>query len=349
MTIAGVASAFPPHKYDQRVLLSALQRHFGPMVDNPVFMERLQARVGVETRHLALPIEAYYDLKSWGKANNHWIEVATELGQKALCCALTRAGFAPSDLGALFFVSITGISSPSIDARLINRMSLPVNIKRVPIFGLGCVAGAAGIARAADYVLAYPKQVAAVLSVELCSLTLQQEDLSVANLISSGLFGDGAAAVLVAGAERKANGPEILATRSVFYPNSEHVMGWDISEKGFRIVLSREVPEVVHEHLASDVDAFLEEQGLLRSDIGSWILHTGGPRVLEATAAALELPEGALAVSWDCLRRTGNLSSASVLVVLEEVMTKRRPEAGTYSLLAAMGPGFCSELVLLRW
>jgi alkylresorcinol/alkylpyrone synthase len=349
MTIAGVASAFPKHQYDQRVLLSALQRHWGPKVDNAAFMERLQARVGVETRHLALPIEEYYELKSWGRANNHWIEIAQDLGQKAICGALTRAGFATSDLGALFFVSITGISSPSIDARLINRMSLPVNIKRVPIFGLGCVAGAAGISRAADYVLAYPKQVAAVLSVELCSLTLQQEDISIANIISSGLFGDGAAAVLVSGSEREANGPEILATRSVFYPNSEHVMGWDISEKGFRIVLSREVPEVVEKHLASDVDAFLQDQGLARADIGSWILHTGGPRVLEATAAALDLPEDALAASWACLRRTGNLSSASVLVVLEEVMTKRRPVAGTYSLLAAMGPGFCSELVLLRW
>ena len=349
MRIAGVASAFPPHKYDQHVLLSALQHHFGPRVDNPVFMERLQARVGVETRHLALPMEEYYGLNSWGKANNHWIEVAQQLGQNALCGALTRAGFAPSDLGALFFVSITGISSPSIDARLINRMGLSANIKRVPIFGLGCVAGAAGISRAADYVLAYPQQVAAVLSVELCSLTLQHDDHSVANLISSGLFGDGAAAALVAGAEREADGPEILGTRSVFYPNSEHVMGWDVSEKGFRIVLSREVPEVVHQHLAADVDAFLDDHGLARSDIGSWILHTGGPRVLEATAAALDLPEGALGASWDCLRRTGNLSSASVLVVLEEVMTKRRPCAGTYSLLAAMGPGFCSELVLLRW
>ena len=349
MTIAGVASAFPKHQYDQRVLLSALQRHWGPKIDNPVFMERLQARVGVNTRHLALPMEEYYGLTTWGKANNHWIEVAQEIGEKALCVALARAGFATSDLGALFFVSVTGIASPSIDARLINRMGLPLNLKRVPIFGLGCVAGAAGIARAADYVLAYPKQVAAVIAVELCSLTLQQEDLSVANLISSGLFGDGAAAVLVSGTEREANGAEILGTRSVFYPDSEHVMGWDISEKGFRIVLSREVPEVVHDHLAADVDAFLGEHGLRRSDIGSWILHTGGPRVLEATAAALELPEDALAVSWDCLRRTGNLSSASVLVVLEEVMTKRRPAAGTYSLLAAMGPGFCSELVLLRW
>ncbi len=349
MTIAGVASAFPKHEYDQRVLLSALQRHWGPKIDNPVFMERLQARVGVDKRCLALPIEEYYDLKSWGKANNHWIEVAQEIGEKALCGALARAGFATSDLGALFFVSVTGICSPSIDARLINRMGLPLNLKRVPIFGLGCVAGAAGISRAADYVLAYPKQVAAVIAVELCSLTLQQDDLSVANLISSGLFGDGAAAVLVAGSERESNGPEILATRSVFYPDSEHVMGWDISEKGFRIVLSREVPEVVHQHLASDVDAFLEDKGLVRADIGSWILHTGGPRVLEATATALGLPETALSASWDCLRRTGNLSSASVLVVLEEVMMKRRPAPGTHSILAAMGPGFCSELVLLRW
>jgi alkylresorcinol/alkylpyrone synthase len=349
MTIAGVASAFPKHQYDQRVLLSALQRHWGPKIDNPVFMERLQARVGVNTRHLALPMEEYYGLTTWGKANNHWIEVAQEIGEKALCGALARSGFATSDLGALFFVSVTGIASPSIDARLINRMGLPLNLKRVPIFGLGCVAGAAGIARAADYVLAYPKQVAAVIAVELCSLTLQQDDLSVANLISSGLFGDGAAAVLVAGAERESNGPEILATRSVFYPNSEQVMGWDVSEKGFRIVLSREVPEVVHQHLASDVDAFLKDNDLQRSDVGSWILHTGGPRILEATAVALDLPEDALSASWDCLRRTGNLSSASVLVVLEEFMMKRRPEEGTYSILAAMGPGFCSELVLLRW
>jgi len=349
MTIAGVASALPPHKYDQRVLLPALQRHWGVQVDNPAFMERLQARVGVETRHLALPLEQYYGLNTWGQANNHWIEIAQQLGQKALCGALSRAGFSTSDLGAIIFTSITGIAAPSIDARLINRMHLPVNIKRVPIFGLGCVAGAAAISRAADYVLAYPDQVAAVLSVELCSLTLQQDDTSIANIISSSLFGDGAAAVLVAGAERESNGPEILATRSVFYPDTEDVMGWDISEKGFRIVLSRDVRKVISEHFASDVDSFLDDQGLSRSEIGAWVLHTGGPAILEATAAALDLPDHALDVSWDCLCRTGNLSSASVLLVLEEFITKKRPAAGTYGLLAAMGPGFCAELVLLRW
>ncbi|QOY85493.1 type III polyketide synthase [Paludibaculum fermentans] len=349
MIIASAASALPKHKYDQRVLLAALKQFWGPKLDNPQFMERLHNRVGVETRHLALPMEQYYGIKTWGQANNHWIDVAVDLSEEALTLALERAGLDKSALGAIYFVSVTGIASPSVDARLMNRMSLPVHIKRIPIFGLGCVAGAAGVARAADYVKAYPKQVAAVIAVELCSLTLQHEDLSIANLISSGLFGDGAGIALVAGAEVPVSGPKILATRSVFYPNTEHVMGWDISEKGFQIVLSREVPEVVEQNLAGDVDAFLSTEGLTRADIGSWVLHTGGPRVLEATSTALQLPPDALDASWACLKRTGNLSSASVLLVLEEVMMNRRPQPGTYSLMAAMGPAFCSELILLRW
>ncbi len=349
MMIASAASALPKHKYDQRVLLRALKQFWGPKLDNPQFMERLHSRVGVETRHLALPMEAYYDIKTWGQANNHWIEVAQELGEEALTLALKRANVSQEQLGIIFFVSVTGIASPSIEARIMNRMGLHAGIKRMPIFGLGCVAGAAGVARAADYVLAYPNQAAAVISVELCSLTLQHDDFSVANLISSGLFGDGACAAIVAGGELPCQGPRILATRSVFYPHTEHVMGWDISERGFRIVLSREVPEVVEKYLASDVDAFLAAQGLTRSAIGNWILHTGGPRILEATEQALALPPGALDASWNCLRRTGNLSSASVLLVLEETLMNRRPEPGSYSLMAAMGPGFCSEFLLLRW
>lgn len=246
-------------------------------------------------------------------------------------------------MSALFFVSVTGIASPSIDALLINRMGLSPNIRRVPVFGLGCVAGAAGISLAADYVRAYPQRVAALVSVEICSLTVQRDDLSVANLISACLFGDGAAAVILAGSERDLPGPEIVATRSVFYPGTEGLMGWDISEKGFRIVLSAEVPEMVRRHLANDVDEFLGSLQLGRKDIGSWILHTGGPKVLEATEEALGLKNRELDVSWEALRKTGNLSSASVLVVLEEVMMQRRPDPGTFSLLAAMGPGFCSD------
>jgi alkylresorcinol/alkylpyrone synthase len=361
MQILSAASAFPRNYYSQDVLCRALEEYWGDKLENPALMRRLQRHTGVEGRYLSLPLHAYAKLSSWGEANNLWIQTAVELGKQAVCRGLNQAGFSPRDLGAIFFTSVTGISSPSIDALLINRMGLSPNIRRIPMFGLGCVAGAAGISRAADYVKAYPSQLAVLLSVELCSLTLQREDLSVANLISAGLFGDGAAAVIVAGTDcdlpdsdvasgsRSVAGPKILATRSVFYPETEQMMGWAISDKGFRIVLSREVPNLVRERLGGDVDAFLSDAGYLRSDIRSWLLHTGGPKVLEATQAALGLEDGQLDASWHCLRKTGNLSSASVLLVLEEVMKSRRPEPGTLGLLAAMGPGFCSELVLLQW
>jgi alkylresorcinol/alkylpyrone synthase len=349
MRIVSAASAFPEHYYSQEMLLSALQEYWGAKIENPHVLRRLHRHVGVDGRFLSLPKEEYVKMRTWGEANHHWIRTAKELGEKALTNALADAGLTGRNLGAFFFVSVTGISSPSIDALLINRMGLCRNMRRVPIFGLGCVAGAAAISRAADYVRAYPNQAAVVLSVELCSLTLQREDVSMANLISAGLFGDGAAAVIVAGADCGLGGPSILATRSVFYPDTEEMMGWDVSEKGFRIVLSREIPDLVRKNLAHDLDEFLSEHGFTRADIGSWALHTGGPKILEATAEALGLIDGELDVSWQCLRRTGNLSSASVLVVLEEVMKNRRPEPGTIGLLAAMGPGFCSEFVLLKW
>jgi alkylresorcinol/alkylpyrone synthase len=349
MRIVSAASAFPQHYYSQEMLLAALQDYWGDQIQNPHVLRRLHKHVGVDGRFLSLPKEEYLKMKTWGEANRHWIRTAKELGEKAITGALVGTGLHARNLGAFFFVSVTGISSPSIDALLINQMGLCRNIRRTPVFGLGCVAGAAGISRAADYVRAYPDQVAVVLSVELCSLTLQREDVSMANLISAGLFGDGAAAVIVAGAECGVAGPQILATRSVFYPETEEMMGWDISERGFRIVLSREIPNLVRENLARDLDDFLAERGLTRADIGSWALHTGGPKILEATQDALGLKNGELDVSWECLRRTGNLSSASVLVVLEEVMKNRRPQPGTIGLLAAMGPGFCSEFVLLQW
>jgi alkylresorcinol/alkylpyrone synthase len=349
MKIASAASAFPKHYYSQKFLLEKLQEYWGDRLRNPQLLARLHRNVTVEGRYLALPTEKYYDITTWGQANDIWIEVAKELGEQALCRALHHAGIESSKLGALFFVSVTGISSPSIDALLINKMGLPVNIRRVPVFGLGCVAGAAGIARAADYVRAYPKQAAALVSVELCSLTIQRDDLSVANLISSGLFADGSAAVIVTGDELESAGPKILATRSVFYPKTEEMMGWKVTEKGFRITLSPEVPVLIRENLGRDMDSFLAEHGHKRSDIGSWVLHTGGPKVLEATADALDLHDGQLDASWDCLKKVGNLSSASVLVVLEDVMKNRRPEPGTLGVLAAMGPGFCSELLLLQW
>lgn len=349
MRIASVGRALPPHFYDQDTLLAALRRRWAGQIFNLDRMERLHRNVLVGGRHLALPIEEYDGLTTWGKANDAWIRVAQEIGGTAVMDALDKAGLKTDDVDAIFSVSVTGIATPSIEARLINRLGLPTRIKRIPIFGLGCVAGAAGIARAADYVRAFPDQVAVLLSVELCSLTLQSEDLSIPNLIASGLFGDGAAAVVVVGAERAEPGPQIVATRSIFYPGSERVMGWDISENGFRIVLSADVPNVVRDYVRQDVDDFLAEHGLTRNDIASWVCHPGGPKVLEAMQETLELPDGALDVTWNSLRTVGNLSSTSVLLVLADTLAEHRPPAGSYGMLMAMGPGFCSELVLLRW
>jgi len=353
LKIAAVGTALPPHFYDQATLLAALERRWKDRLFNLERLQRLHANVLVGGRHLALPIEEYDELTTWGQANDAWIRVAQEVGEAAIRQALDRAGLAPTDVSAFFFTTVTGVATPSIDARLINRLRMASNVKRLPLFGLGCLAGAAGIARAADYVRAYPDQVALLLSVELCSLTLQGEDLSIPNLIASGLFGDGAAAVLVAGSERQdlkqPTGPEIVATRSIFYPDSERVMGWDISETGFKIVLSADVPKVVEEHMKEDVDSFLGDHGLSRADIASWVCHPGGPKVLETMQDTLDLPPGALDVTWRSLREVGNLSSTSVLLVLEETIAQHRPAPGSWGLLTAMGPGFCSELVLLRW
>jgi alkylresorcinol/alkylpyrone synthase len=349
LRIASVASAFPEHCYAQDVISGALRRYWGDKLERPELLGRFHSRIGVDSRYLAFPLEKYDQPSTWGETNSAWLEVAQELGEKAIDTALDRAGLARHDVDALFVVSITGIASPSLDARLINRMRLRPDIKRTPIFGLGCVGGAIGLTRAVDYVLAYPKQAAVLLSVEVCSLTLQRDDLSTANLISAALFGDGAAAAIVAGSERLREGPQIVSTRSVFYPDSEELMGWDISEKGFRIVLSPRLPEMIKRHLAGDVDRFLADLGLSRRDVSTWVIHTGGPKVLEAIEDALSLSDRELAVSWECLRRFGNVSSASVLLVLEEVIMHQKPEPGTFGLVMAMGPGFCSELLLLRW
>jgi alkylresorcinol/alkylpyrone synthase len=247
----------------------------------------------------------------------------------------------------LFFVSVTGIATPSIDARLVNRMGLRADVKRTPIFGLGCVAGAVGITRAADYVKAWPDQCAVLLSVELCSLTLQRGDASIPNLIASGLFGDGAAAVVVQGAARRSSGPRVVATRSVFHRDTEHVMGWQVGDGGFRVVLSGEVPEMAR-RIRPDVDAFLADCELELGDIQHFICHPGGPKVLEALQDGLDLPPEALKLTWESLARVGNLSSASVLMVLGDTLAQE-PAPGSRGLLVAMGPGFCTELVLLEW
>jgi len=354
MQIASVGTAFPPHKYSQSEIAEALTQRWVGRMEEPRLINRFFANCGVDTRYLVYPLETYPDLKGFGQTNTAWITAAVSLAQTAIANALDPLGLTAADISAIFFASVTGIASPTIDARLINLLPFPTNVKRTPIFGLGCVAGAAGIARASDYVKAFPDQIALLLSVELCSLTWQDDDQSIANLISCGLFGDGAAAVVIAGKDAvipnlPKPGPRVVATQSTFYRNTESVMGWDIGDMGFKIVLSPDVPKVVEQNLLGDATRFLSANGIGISDIGSWIFHSGGPKVLEAMQSTLGLPEDALALSWKSLREVGNLSAASVLCVLEENLASHRGAPGSYSILAAMGPGFCSELVLLQW
>ncbi|GEJ58491.1 type III polyketide synthase [Anaeromyxobacter diazotrophicus] len=347
--LTAVGRALPRHHLDQEELIQALRGLWAEKHFNVERLEDLHRAVQVSGRYLALPLEAYASLDSFRKCNDAFVEVAQELGAEAIQQALARAGLRPRDVDHVFFVTVTGVATPSIDARLVNRLGLKPSVKRTPIFGLGCLAGAAGTARAADYLRAFPGEVALLLSVELCSLTLQRQDLSVANIIASGLFGDGAAALALTGGDRGAAGPRVLATRSVFYPDTERVMGWDVVDTGFKLVLSAGAPDVIREHLGGDVDAFLAEHHLTRRDVRHWVAHTGGPKILQAMETSLALPEGALARSWRSLRDIGNLSSASVLFVLGDLLESGEARPGDLGVMAAMGPGFCAELVLLRW
>jgi alkylresorcinol/alkylpyrone synthase len=345
--IAAVQAALPPHRYAQHELTDAFATICLPDGKGLALLRRLHQNAGVSHRYLAIPLERYAQLKDFGEANDAWIAMAVDLGAEAVAGALEAAGLGLHDLDLLMFTTVTGVAAPSIDARIAARLSLREDIKRVPLFGLGCVGGAAGIARVHDYLKAWPDQVAVLLSVELCSLTLQRDDASMPNLVASALFGDGAAAVVMTGSDHpRAAGPEVVATRSRLYPESERVMGWDIGSGGFRVVLGADVPDVVRQYLGGDVRGFLADHGLTVPEIGTWVSHPGGPKVLDAVSEALDLPKGALDRTWESLDAVGNLSSSSVLHVLGDTLHQHPSGTG---LLLAMGPGFCSELVLLEW
>lgn len=358
MSIIGTGTAFPTHYYSQLELAEALRVRLGTRHHNVERLLAIHQNTQVEGRYLTLPLSDYATLGSFTAANDHYIEAAQLLGEQAICQALQDAQLRPFDIDHIFFVSITGVATPSIDALLANRLGFRPDVKRTPIFGLGCMAGAAGLARAADYVLGFPKQHALLVSVELCSLTLQRQDLSLTNIIASGLFGDGAAAAVVSGKKSEAQiapprrGVQIIGSRSVLYPGTEEMMGWKISSDGFQIVLSGEVPKLVQGSLREDVDALLQSFSLQREDLHFFVCHPGGPKIFDAVQMALGLSEKDLAASKAHFRRVGNLSSASVLHILDDLRAKpiaAQPVPGTYGLTLAFGPGLSTELVLLRW
>lgn len=348
-TLAGVHAVLPPHRYPQDELVNAFTEVcLGPDGDHAL-MAHLAKSTRVSARHLVLPLERYATLSGFQESNDLFVAHAVRLGTEAVTGVLRRARIDPREVDMIISTTVTGIAVPSIEARVAQQVGLRPDVKRVPLFGLGCVAGAAGIARLHDHLRGDPDGVAVLLSVELCSLTVQRQDRSVANLVAGGLFGDGAAAVVAVGAHRAERGPRVVDSRSHLYPDSERAMGWDVGATGLKLVLDAAVPALVRRYLGDDVRSLLAAHDLSVEDVTTWVSHPGGPRVIEAIEAELALPGDPLRLTWRSLERIGNLSSASVLHVLRDTLDERSPAPGTPGVLMAMGPGFCSEVVLLEW
>jgi alkylresorcinol/alkylpyrone synthase len=349
--IAATASCFPANYYKQSDLTSAICKLWSPSKLART-IERFHKNTTVKGRYMALPIEEYGNFSGFKDKNKAWLKVALDLGQGIFSRIFEIGKISPQEISQIVFTSVTGIAVPSIDARLMNHFSFSPHVKRVPLFGLGCMGGCASISRSGDYLRGQPEDAVLILAVELCSLTFQKEDQSVANIIASGLFGDGAAGVLMLGDNHPLVNdkmPRVVDSLSIFFPETEHVMGWEIMDSGLKVILSPDVVEIAGTKLQSAIVEFLARNELSISEISHWIAHPGGPKVIQAMEKGIGLPPEAFEISRKNLAEVGNISSASVLLILEETIKQCQPQAGSYGLMMAMGPAFSAELVLLRW
>lgn len=301
----------------------------------------------VDRRYSIFPVDYLIEPRPLEQTTREYREHGILLARRVAQDALDRAGLTPEDVDLIVTVSCTGVMIPSVDAYLAHQMGFRPNVRRLPITELGCAAGAAGLSRAWEYVLAYPEATVLLIATELPTLTFQRKDFSQANLISAILFGDGAAAAVITG--RPSSGPAILASESYLFPDSLEAMGFDLRDTGFHIVLAKEVPQLIRDRIGGLVDAFLARQALTRAQMKAWLLHPGGQKLLAYMAQELGICQCQVQPSWDVLRDYGNLSSASVLFVLKEWLERKQMAPGDRGLLAAFGPGFSAEMLLLQW
>ncbi len=345
--ILSLATAVPPHRLDQahaRVEMARLaQGH--PDIERlvPVF-----DRSGVETRYLVHPPEWYLEPRGFEERNRQYVARGLELAEQAARSCLAAASTRAEDIDHLFFVTTTGLATPSLDALLAARLGMRPTVRRWPLFGLGCAGGAGALTRARDVLANSPTSRALVVSVEICSLVFSRHAMTATDLVGVALFGDGAAAVLLAGDDHGTDGINILGARTRLFPEAQHLMGWNFTSDGMRLVLSRDIPAFVSTQAAPEVQDFLAGHDTSVGDVTHYVLHPGGPKVMSTYRSAFGLPEEAVRVARESMRRFGNLSSASVLFMLSDIMSSR-PAPGDTGLMLALGPGFACEMLLLRW
>lgn len=346
-TIAGTATAVPPYVLTRALVKARIGEVFsldGPRLDG--ILDVIE-NSKIDQRYSVFPLDYTIEPRPLSQVNAEYAEKSVELGLEVTAQALAQANISPSDVDLFITTSCTGVMIPSLDAHIATKMGFRSDVRRLPITELGCAAGAAGLGRAWEYITAFPDRTALLVSVELPTLTFQRKNSSQANLISTVLFGDGAAGVVVTG--RDVPGPRIISSECFLFPNSLNTMGFDLSDSGFHIVLSRDVPEMIRQRVKGLADGFLARQGMSRKDISAFLLHPGGQKLLSFMQVELELSQSDTEISWDVLRRFGNLSSASVLVILQECLMRREMSPGSYGLLMAFGAGLTAEMILLQW
>ena len=355
--IASISTYQPPYTLQKASIEQLTKELFQHKIPRLERLLRVFDNGDIETRHFCVPLEWHQTEHTFEERNNLYIELATTYSVEVILKCLSNDAFlekkmAPQEIDAIIFISSSGISTPSIDARVMNKLPFSDRLRRIPIWGLGCAGGAAGVSRAFDYCKAHPTAKVLVVCVELCSLTFQPNDYSKSNLVGASLFADGAAAILVCGDEVSLPTtkivPHIVATASKWMPDSEDVMGWDVKNNGLHVVFSKNIPTIITEWLGPFIGEFLSEQQLQKEQIINFVAHPGGKKVLQAYEKTLQLATHQTALSRDILRANGNMSSPTVLYVLENSMLKDN-RVGDHGLLVALGPGFCGEAVLLEW